>query len=41
LFETYLKNQKSMNGESYILSDDAREKIDKRWGFIREAFHYS
>jgi hypothetical protein len=40
-FEMYLKNQKSMNGESYILSDDAREKIDKRWGFIREAFHYS
>jgi hypothetical protein len=40
-FETYLKNQKSMNGESYILSDDVREKIDKRWGFIREAFHYS
>ncbi|MBE3122954.1 MAG: hypothetical protein IMZ58_12230, partial [Thermoplasmata archaeon] len=40
-FDTYLKSQKSLNGESYTVSDEAREKIDKRWGFIREAFNYS
>lgn len=40
-FDTYLKSQKSLNGESYTVSDEAREKIDKRWGFIRGAFNYS
>jgi len=40
-FETYLKNQESFNGESYIISDEVREKVDRRWGFLKEAFDYS
>ena len=40
-FDTYLQNQKSFNGESYTISDEVREKVDTRWGFIKEAFDYS
>ena len=40
-FETYLKNQESFNRESYIISDEVREKVDRRWGFVKEAFDYS
>ena len=40
-FETYLKNQESFNGESYIVSDEAREKVDRQWDFVKEAFDYS
>lgn len=40
-FDTYIKNQGKYNGESYIISDEVRTKIDKRWGFVKEAFGYS
>jgi hypothetical protein len=40
-FDTYLKTQTSFNGESYRISDDAKEKVDKRWGFVFQAFDYS
>jgi hypothetical protein len=40
-FDTYLKNQEAFNEESYTISDEVRAKIDKRWGFIKEAFDYS
>ncbi len=40
-FESYVKNQNSFDSESYPLSEEVRAKVDKRWGFVIEAFHYS
>lgn len=40
-FESYIKNQISFNSESYTISAEVQAKIDKRWGFVKEAFNYS
>ena len=39
-FEIYIKSQESFNRGSYVVSDEVREKVDRRWGFIKEAFDY-